>query len=475
MIFSRPEFIFAFLPVVFTVSWLIPRFLLIPWLTLASLFFYGWSGEPSWSVWRYGLPFLFFAGFTYLVGSWMARCSQTSHRRLLAAIGIVFVLAWWGLVRSRFPIGSDVFIETVIAVGVGFYVLRAIGYYVDIYYRRLPPASDFLTYFLYLGFFVHLPSGPITPWKWFSEGLKQRLGSGVRPDGTGFYLFSIGLLKKAIADTTGAHIDPFIAASDWGAATAWTALLGYSLQIYFDFAGYTDMALGVGRLMGIPLPPNFDRPYRKRNLIEFWNAWHITLSHWLRDYLFSPLGRFLFSFAPLNRSPLIIATLCYIATFAVCGLWHGWEGPFLVWGFYHGVGLSGCKLYGEIARKHFPRSYHVFMFQTIAGKVLATGSTFLFVCLGWVFFRSSTLAEATEWFKGLTGYYGLATSAVAPDTLVWLGSAGVAVTLATRFEWHPEKLAYWQKIALTAIFMVTLFYYFVSENVGMTPFIYNVF
>lgn len=477
MIFSRFEFILIFLPVVLLVSYSLPRSWVALWLTMASLFFYIWTETLSWTNGLYGLPLLFFVGFNYLISDRMAVSENPGRRKILAGTGIFFATGWWVVFKIQLLARIDPFMESMVSIGLGFYVLRAIGYYLDLYHRRMPPASSFLNYFLYLAFFAHLPSGPITSWKWFSTHLNRHLETrGIPQWKAGFYLFSIGMLKKAIADTIGSQIDPIIDAADGSSFTAsWVTLFAYAIQIYCDFAGYTDMALGIGKMSGIELPPNFDRPYLKRNPIEFWNAWHITLSHWLRDYVFTPAGRSLFSIRSLRRSPLVIATISYLVTFAICGIWHGLERTFLVWGLYHGVGLSCCKAYGEIARRYFPRGYHVFMFNTWMGYAAATGATFVFVSVGWVFFRSHTLSHSLIWLKSLAGYNSAANSQISSDLMIGLSGLVIITALIGRLDWHVEKLAYWQKVVLTANFMVVLFYYFISEHVGMTPFIYNVF
>jgi alginate O-acetyltransferase complex protein AlgI len=371
MIFSQIEFIFVFLPVVILISFILPRSFLTAWLALASLFFYGWSAEQSSIAWYLCVPFLFFIVINYLFGEAIERSSTTSRQRFILWTGILMDVGWWFLLKLQWLSGLTSFLETIVSIGLGFYVLRAIGYLIDIYHQRVPPASNLQTFTLYLAFFSHIPSGPITSWKWFSDHLNYRLRSRNPSEWwTGFFLFSMGILKKAIADTIGTQVDPLInAEGSLGFTASWLILMGYSMQIYLDFSGYTDMALGIGRLIGIQLPPNFDKPYLKRNLIEFWNAWHITLSHWLRDYIFTPLGRVFFSIGPLRRSPLAIASLCYIITFAVCGIWHGLEATFLLWGIYHGVGLSCCKFYGELTRKHFSLAYFNFMFKTRIGYV----------------------------------------------------------------------------------------------------------
>ena len=477
MIFNRFEFILAFLPAIVLVSFIIPRSYLFAWLALASLFFYGWSAELSVATWIHILPFLFFITVNYFISKQIEQSGTARLRRLIVWVGVLFNVAWWILLKIQLLSNFGPFSEMVVSIGLGFYVLRAIGYLVDVNHRRLPAASNILIFFLYLAFFAHIPAGPITSWKWFSDHLENRLQSTELPYWqAGFYLFSMGMLKKAIADTLGSQIDPAIDGEGvLGFVTSWVMLLGYTAQVYLDFTGYTDMALGIGRMIGIQLPPNFDKPYLKRNLIEFWNAWHITLSHWLRDYIFTPLGRLFFSINMLRRSPLLIASLCYLVTFTVCGIWHGLESTFLLWGIYHGLGLSCCKIYGEVARKSFPPAYFNFMFKTRSGYGIAMGANFLFVAVGWVFFRSRSVPQSIEWLKGLLGYYTSAGLYDHPNLVIGLIVLVVAGGVINRFQWHIENLAYWQKITLTANFMIVLFYYYISKNVGMTPFIYNVF
>jgi alginate O-acetyltransferase complex protein AlgI len=369
----------------------------------------------------------------------------------------------------------------VVSIGLSFYIIRAIGYLIDVYKDASKTESQFTTFALYISFFGHLPAGPITPWKVFKQQVEAR--QLTRPDQwyNGIFLFSKGLLKKTSANFIGWWINPVIdVIPSISTADSWMVLFGYSVQIYLDFSGYTDMARGVGKLVGIDLPENFIRPYSKRNLIDFWNTWHITLSHWLRDYLFVPLGRALFKWPVLRRVPLGIASICYLITFTICGVWHGLTPTFLVWGVYHGIGLSGCKIYGNVARRRFSETYFHVMFNTLFGRLIATGGTFLFVSIGWVFFRSETMAQALDWLSVLLGSNGVKTFETHMD-LAWVLLGSVILTwVLNRLDGPIEQLKIWQQVALflTLVILIlyyigTLFYSSMSGDLSSSPFIYR--
>ncbi len=477
MIFTRLEYIIIFLPIIVILSFLFPRRFLTAWLLLSSLIFYGWASDVISGSWLYATPFLVYSLLNYNIGKQMESCTSTNHRKLVLAFGILFNVAWWLVIKENLAIDMGLATGTIVSVGLGFYVLRAIGYLIEIYQKSASGSPGILHYILYLTFFAHVPSGPITSWKSFTTAMSQRLCGADRicwkP---GFYLFSLGIFKKTAADLLGRSIDPSLNSNMFmGTIDSWAVLLIYSAQIYLDFSGYTDMALGAAKMMGIQLPINFSRPYAKRNLIEFWNAWHITLSQWLRDYIFTPIGRELFKVRVLRRSPLIIASICYLVTFTICGIWHGLEVTFLFWGLYHGVGLTCCKIYGEIARKYFGPRYFQLMFNLPIGNRLAVSFTFFYVVVGWVFFRSQTVAQSINWLNGLGGFNTLAPSSIDLNLIGVLGGIIIVGWIIAKFRWNVEQLKYWQRIILTSNLLIVLFYYYVTGNTGMAPFIYNRF
>ena len=479
MQFTSPKFLFLFLPVAIFLAQLLPRSLRAGGLALSSLFFYSTYATGDGPSWAYCLPIVSFIAINYILGIVLFKSEKRPNRRIVFTLGILFNVGWWSILKSSPAVLADVFprVDMVLAVGLGFYTLRAISYLMDVYYSRIPALPGFLTFSLYIALFAHLPAGPITPWKWFAgQWAKTDESTDKTNWPAGFYLFCIGLLKKTLADRINLYAAPAIdSGGDLGFTLSWLLLFAYSAQIYFDFSGYTDMALGIGKLIGMELPSNFDRPYRKRNLIEFWNAWHITLSHWLRDVVFSPLGRLLFSVGMLRQSPNLVATICYLTTFLVCGAWHGLQSTFLLWGLYHGIGLSCCKVYGEIARKNFSSSYYHFMFQSRMGRYIAVSTTFLFVSVGWVLFRSQTLGEATNWFRGLCWLSSGVPLWPDPKLAFVLVGTLISCTIVNRFKWDVDHLYYWQKIVLSSGFWFILFYLFISDGPKDVPFIYNLF
>jgi alginate O-acetyltransferase complex protein AlgI len=215
----------------------------------------------------------------------------------------------------------------------------------------------------------------------------------------------LGLFKKTVLSAAcapfayAAYTTPALGAISAG--KAWVAVYAYAFLLYFDFSGYSDLAIGSARLFGIAVPENFRNPYFKRNIIEFWTSWHITLSTWLRDYLFVPIGKALMKRKRRGGGNLPVALASYLVTFAIAGIWHGDGWNFLAWGVWHGLGLSACKAYGEWSRR-LPAGYHRFMLDTFPGKALSTIVTFHFVILSWTLFAND-LPRAAIVYRRLLG------------------------------------------------------------------------
>ena len=282
-------------------------------------------------------------------------------------------------------------LQVILPIGISFYTFEAINYTVDVYCRRIPAERNILHFMLFITFFPHLVAGPIVRARDFLPQVRRpkrwdwlRMQVGVQ------YLI-MGLFKKiAIADRMALFADPVFANPHaYSTAAIWVGVIAYALQIYCDFSGYTDMALGAAHMLGYKLAQNFNMPYLSRNIAEFWHRWHISLSTWLRDYLFIPLGGSRGLDCPrcqrarTNRNLMITMTLG--------GLWHGANWTFVGWGVLHGFFLITHRSFREFADRR-PRLDG--WLQTIPGTVCRTAVTFLCVCVGWVVFRSSSFASA---------------------------------------------------------------------------------
>ena len=277
----------------------------------------------------------------------------------------------------------------VLPAGISFYTFQTLSYIIDVWRGQAPAERNFVRFAGFVSFFPHLVAGPLTRHHQLIPQLARIARHGISPRWTeGFLLFSVGLCKKVlIADRLGNLIDPLLTpplALD--ASRAWLGLLGYAFQIYFDFSGYSDMAIGLGRLFGIELPQNFDSPYKAVSPSDFWRRWHITLSRWLRDYLYIPLGG--------NRCSAARRRFNLMATMVLGGLWHGANWTFAAWGTWHGlllVGHHACPAWDRRLSPFWQRN-----------------GTFLLVTLGWVFFRAESFGHAARWFASLAGAHGLA-------------------------------------------------------------------
>ena len=383
MLFPTAKFL-GFFAVVFAVYWLTgrhrPRLL---WLTAASAFFYA-----SWSPWF----LLLIVGSTctdYLVA---LKLNEVESRRLrkwlvAASVGInLGILASFKYAAFALDSARDVthwlgwsvplpVAKAFLPLGISFYTFEAISYVVDVYRGKTAPVKNPLDYALYILFFPHLVAGPIVRANDFLPQLHRPKRFDWPRFQAGTQLFLIGLFKKAaIADQIALVIDPVFAdPSKFGSTALWLAVLGYAVQIYCDFSGYTDMALGLAHTLGFKLPQNFNAPYLATSPADFWRRWHISLSSWLRDYLYIPLGG--------NRLGPVRTMVNLFVTMLLGGLWHGANWTFVVWGAYHGTLLAIQRL--------IPASW-----ARPALKPVGAVLTFLLVCVGWVFFRAQTLSDA---------------------------------------------------------------------------------
>ncbi len=388
MLFSSPEFIFLFLPVVTLVTWALARQSDLAakiFLILASVVFYTISGFLDVIVLAVSLA----ANFALAMAIERGR-----HAKLYLVVGIVFDVAILGYFKY-----FDFLTDTVntafgrevshgefrhLPLAISFFTFQQIAFLIDVHRGRIR-RPNLGNYVFFLFFFPHLIAGPITSYLPISRqvDLKRVFTPRVRNICFGLALFSVGLAKKVlIADPLGIYVKPFFADQEaLGFWTAWLSAFGYSFQIYFDFSGYTDMALGIALLFGVVLPQNFDIPYRSLSIQDFWRRWHMTLSRFLRDYLYIPLGG--------SRSGLPTQVWALFATMALGGLWHGAGLTFVAWGVAHGLALI-VALFWRRAGWPMPAPL---------GWLL----TFLFVVLCWVLFRAPSFEAALAIYKGLFG------------------------------------------------------------------------
>lgn len=408
MLFNSYEFILIFLPITLIGFWQIGkreyRQLAITWLVAASLVFYGW-GNISYL----GL-LLTSIVFNYFIGINLSRVTNKYFQpKQLLTFGIIFNLGLLGyfkytdflIATTNNLIGTNFNLNQIILpLAISFFTFNQIAYLVDAY-RGEAQEYNFLTYCLFITFFPHLIAGPIVHHKEIIPQFNNKSIYNFNNEdvSVGLTIFFIGLFKKVVfADSIAVYASPVFEAASQGIPVtffeAWGAAIAYSLQLYFDFSGYSDMAIGAARMFGIKFPLNFNSPYKSLNIIDFWRRWHMTLSHFLRDYLYIPLGG--------NRNGKLRRYANLMITMLLGGLWHGAGWTFVIWGGLHGIYLvinhqwnSWRRSLGhDLTKSHF------------LSRGIARFVTFIAVVIAWVFFRSKDLDTSVLMLKGMIGLQG---------------------------------------------------------------------
>ncbi len=451
MLFHSSQFLLFFVAV-FLVYWCLPRHRWrLAWLLLASCVFY-----MSWNPWLITL-ILFSASVDYAVALRLPS-APPGNKRLLLAFSISVNLGLLAFFKyTNFLLGnacaalnwfgapmSWTELNLVLPLGISFYTFETISYIVDVYRGRIEPVRNPLDYALYILFFPHLIAGPIVrPHEFLPQLRRQRRFSWYRMQ-LGVQFFVLGLFKKAvIADHVKAAVVPVFAdPGSYDTVSAWLAVLGFAVEVFCDFSGYSDMAVGAAHMLGFHLPRNFNLPYLAVNVADQWRRWHISLSSWLRDYLFHPLGG--------SRGGKWRTCFNQLLTMTVCGLWHGAQWNFVLWGVYSGALLAIHRLVA------WPRWFAAAWFRPVA-----VVCTFLCFCGGLVIFRSPTLTSAATLFAhllvpvpGATLGPALATRAVLLIALV-LGGHVVAARLPLA-RWERRAPAYALGTALAALLLASL-------------------
>ncbi len=398
MLFCSQQYLLFFM-LVFTAYWVIPWQQARVYLLLAaSLFFYA-----SWNHWLAAIIAVS-TTLDYFVARAIDRSSDERRRKLLLSITITanlgllcyfkyanFFLS--SLEQTLQAAGATVslpVLSVILPIGISFYTFEAINYAVDVYRRHVRAERSLPHFMLFITFFPHLVAGPIVRARDFLSQIDRpkqwnwlRLNLGVQ-------FFLMGMFKKmVIADRMAAFADPVFANPEqFRTSAVWLAVLAYSIQIYCDFSGYTDMAIGSAHMLGYKLARNFNMPYLATNISDFWRRWHISLSSWLRDYLFIPLGGSHGGTWATNRNLLITMTLG--------GLWHGASWTFVAWGVLHGLLLVGHRTFRDFSANR-PRLTAAL--QSLPGTLGRIVLTYLCVSLGWVLFRATTFTAAATLFK----------------------------------------------------------------------------
>ena len=389
MVFSSIVFIFTFLPIVILAYYVAPVRIRNFILLLASLVFYAW-GEPV-----YLFLMLYSILFNYVMGlDIYRRRGKRKKARESLILGVAVNLAllgffkYYGFLAENLEQILPVNLPEVsvgLPIGLSFYTFQSISYLADVYRGKAEGQRNLISFGLYISMFPQLVAGPIVQYADIDAQLKKRSTSWER-FGEGTRYFIGGLAKKVLlANNLGAAFEAVTGLSSLSVLSAWVGVLAYTFQIYFDFSGYSDMAVGLGKMFGFDFKENFHYPYCARSVTEFWRRWHISLGAWFREYVYIPLGGNRVGVLRHIRNLLIVWTLT--------GLWHGASWNFVVWGFYYGVLLIVEK----------------YLFRRVTERLPVNGTacTMLLVMIGWVFFFSPSLAAAAEYLRVMFGFTGI--------------------------------------------------------------------
>lgn len=396
MLFNSYEFIFFFLPITFFVYfWLNKKRLTYAskaWMVLASLFFYSWWNIIYLPLILASILFNFTMGTSISLTESAERKKRITRKALLSfgVVSNILLLGYFKymdffIANTNTALGINLnLMHIILPLGISFFTFTQIAYLVDAY-RDEVKEMDYLNYTLFVTFFPHLLAGPILHHKEMMpqfDALKNKV-INYKNISDGLFLFSIGLFKKVIiADTFAQWANAGFASTEvLNLFEAWATSLSYTFQLYFDFSGYTDMALGVALMFNIRLPINFNSPYKALNIQDFWRRWHITLSRFLRDYIYIPLGG--------NRNGEVRTYSNLFSVFLIGGLWHGASWMFIIWGALHGIAITLHRAWQQMGLK--------------MNTLLAWFITFNFINITWIFFRAKDWAQAKKILVAMFG------------------------------------------------------------------------
>ena len=463
MIFTELRF-FGFFAIAFVVYWLMPwargR---KTWLLVCSYVFYG-----AWD-WRF-LSLIWLSTIVdYVVGRLLEPAAPAKRRKALITTSLLVNLGLLAAFKYfDFFVGSAVELATalgvqlsqptlqiVLPVGISFYTFQTLSYSIDVYRRRIETEHDLLDFALFVAFFPQLVAGPIVRASDFLPQLKTKKFLGSIHFRNALGLFLVGFFKKAcVSDNISPFVDAYFQAPEtYDALSAWIATLSYSAQIYCDFSGYSDMAIATAALFGFNLCVNFDAPYLSSNIREFWNRWHISLSTWLRDYLYIPLGG--------SRSGKWLTYRNLMLTMLLGGLWHGAAWRFILWGGMHGGALAMHRLADP-----WLRGAHGWV-----TRALGAAATYYWVCAAWILFRAEDMPRARSALRAFMLFDSAGTAALPTSLLGAIAALGVVHLL---FRWERptqlfERSPSWA-LAVTYGVVAAVLVAFLSKEVQ--PFIY---
>ncbi len=485
MVFSSHLFLFYFLPVVLTVYYLLPRRARNLFLMLASYVFYGWANPLFTLLLLFSTVVDYGVGLTLAAGAGRApdggfdplprNRPRRPHEKAALAVSLLCNLGLLGFFKYfNFGVDSfntavsalgldawrlDTMLRVVLPLGISFYTFQSMSYTIDVYRGNTRAIRNFIDFGCFVSMFPQLVAGPIIRFKEVAEQLRGRTET-LDKFARGALFFSIGMAKKVLlANPCGKVADTLFDGAVPACLDAWYGVVAYAFQIYFDFSGYTDMAIGLGLMLGFVFPKNFDSPYRSKSITEFWHRWHISLSTWLRDYLYIPLGG--------NRRGAVRTYINLLIVMLLGGLWHGAAWTFVIWGGLHGAMLA-------IERRMGKRS----LYHKLPG-VLRTALTFLVLLFTWVFFRASDLSAAVAYCRSLLGIGGFHPAALLQRGVVfnpyYLTTVAVAAVIvwAAPQTWVWTRRITWFKVLIALLLLIASVVLLSMQSYN--PFIYFIF
>jgi alginate O-acetyltransferase complex protein AlgI len=469
MVFSSPIFLFYFLPLFLIVYFILPftwkkLYVRNTWITIASYVFYGWL--MPW----YIIPMFCSTLWDYVCGKIITKPGQVQWKRKAALItAIVGDLSLLGFFKYT-PLALQAYDRLnhlfggnaaaaqlwhiVLPAGISFYTFVALSYTIDLYRGVAKPARNFSSFTCFIALFPHLIAGPIIRYNTVAEMLSSRTHT-VEKFLSGAAIFMLGFAKKILlANSAGMIADTVFRANSPDLASAWWGILAYHFQIYFDFCGYSDMAVGLARMLGIEFIKNFNAPYHSASITDFWRRWHISLSSFIMDYLYIPLGG--------NRKGTGRTYANLVIVFLLCGLWHGAKMTFVIWGIFQGVFMILERLHGKKGLFHgLPLPLQILLTNVV-------------VMFSWSIFRSPTLAQGIDYWKSMAGISRAAATSPLLHSLVFTPRNITAMAICAVVVWQTVQAHDWVK-KLSVPKMAVAFTVFVYAVCAMFTQTYNPF
>jgi len=391
VLFSSTIFLVYFLPIVLLVYFIIPNYFKNAFLLLASILFYSW-GAP-----QFIYAILITTTLDFYLVHWMDGTINEKKKKLLLILslslnlGLLFYFKYCNffidnlnVLLSALNVGELKWIQVVLPIGISFYTFESLTYVIDVYRKEHKPLRNFFQYQLYILLFPKLIAGPIIRFSEIADQITGRFSSfNLDMILSGISRFVIGLGKKVlIANVLAKVADDAFASSVNSLSTyeCWLGALAYTFQIYFDFSGYSDMAIGLGKLFGFRFPENFNNPYTSKSITEFWRRWHISLGNWMKNYLYFPLGG-----NKVATKKRLYANLALV--FVLSGFWHGASWTFIAWGIYYGIWLIAERVFLAKQLQKIGFLAHLF--------------SFIIIVIGWVIFRSDTLEYSISYINNM--------------------------------------------------------------------------